>query len=195
MAAYDCTDASVKVDDWRSLAVRLDPVSSSPQRICELWLTKIFMSLGIFNGKEATTVDFALDKSANVYLFGENTVGEYFQTMVLWCPNAPLAGTIWIIDSPPKFLLVKVANHKFALVGSLAPGQMPLFPTSFSIDVHVPEALASATGKGNSMCRRQISCCTPFVITDYRSQGRTFSNVILDLEPPNSRGTRGGHHT
>jgi len=41
------------------------------------------MSLGIFNGKEATTVDFALDKSANVYLFGENTVGEYFQTMVL----------------------------------------------------------------------------------------------------------------
>jgi len=32
---------------------------------------------------------------------------------------------------------------------------MPLFPTSFSIDVHVPEALASATGKGIPMRHRQ----------------------------------------
>jgi len=32
------------------------------------------------------------------------------------------------------------------------------------------------------------------VITDYRSQVRTFSNVILDLEPPNPRGMRGGYH-
>jgi len=110
-------------------------------------------------------------------------------------PNTPLAGTIWIIDSPPKCLLVKVAKHKFVPVGSLAPGLMPLFSTSFSIDVHVPEALASATGKGISTRRRQIPCCAAFAITDYRSQDRTFSNVIPDLEPPNPRGTRGGHHT
>ena len=69
---------------------------------------------------------------------------------------------------------------------------MPLFPTSF---FHVPEALALATGKGISMRCRQIPCCAAFAITDYRSQGRTFSNVILDLEPSNPRGTRGVHHT
>jgi len=37
----------------------------------------------LFNGKEATAVDFAFDESANVYSFGDNTVGEYLQTMVL----------------------------------------------------------------------------------------------------------------
>jgi len=95
------------------------------------------------------------------------------------------------MDYRLKFLLVKVANHKFAPVGSLDPGLMPLFPTSFPIDVHAPEALAPVRGKGNSMCCRQIPCCTAFVTTDYRSQGRTFSNVILDLEPPNPRGMHG----
>jgi len=72
---------------------------------------------------------------------------------------------------------------------------MLLFPTSFYIDVHVPEALASATGKGNSIRRRQIPCYAAFAITDYRSQGRTFSNIRLDLEPPNPRGMHKGHHT
>jgi len=33
--------------------------------------------------KNATAVDFALDESANISSFGDNTVGEYFQTMVL----------------------------------------------------------------------------------------------------------------
>jgi len=72
---------------------------------------------------------------------------------------------------------------------------MPLFPSFFSINVHVPEALASPTGKGISIRRRQFPCCVAFAITDYRWQGRTFSNVILDLEPPNPSGMRGGHHT
>ena len=43
----------------------------------------LYTSLGIVNGKKATTVDFALDISANVYSFGDNRVGGYFQTMVL----------------------------------------------------------------------------------------------------------------
>ena len=43
----------------------------------------LYTSLRIVNGKEAIAVDFVLDKSANVYSFGDNRVGEYFQIMVL----------------------------------------------------------------------------------------------------------------
>ena len=103
---------------------------------------------------------------------------------------------IWIIDSPPKCLLIKVANHKFTPIGNLPPGYMPLFPTSFAIEVPVPEPLASLIGKDIRMRRRQVPCCAAFAITDYKSQGRTFSNIILDLESPNPKGgVRGGHHT
>ena len=100
---------------------------------------------------------------------------------------------IWIIDSP---LLIKVVNHKFAPIGNLPPGFMPLFPTSFAIEVPVPEPLASLIGKDIRMRWRQVPYCAAFAITDYKSQGRTFSNVILDLESPNPKGgVRGGHYT
>jgi len=90
MAAHHCTDASVKVDDWRSLAV-VDYGSNSPGPI--MIKQSLYTSLGIVNGKKvvlcqapetakfwhktskkATAVDFALDESANVYSFGDNTV-------------------------------------------------------------------------------------------------------------------------
>jgi len=77
MAAYHCTDASVKVDDWWSLAVVDHGSNSSGSSL--FILTKdmpivinqnLYTSLRIVNGKQATAVDFALDKPANVYSFG-----------------------------------------------------------------------------------------------------------------------------
>ena len=62
MAAYHCTNASITVDDWWSLAVRLDPVSSFSQSTCQLWLTKILISFGIVNGKDTTAVYVALSR-------------------------------------------------------------------------------------------------------------------------------------
>jgi len=90
MAAYHCTDASVKVDDWRSQAV-VDHESNSPGPSLFIFTKdmpivvnqNLYTSLGIVNGKQATAVDFALDKPANVYSFGDNRVGGHFQTMVL----------------------------------------------------------------------------------------------------------------
>jgi len=37
----------------------------------------------------------------------------------------------------------------------------------------------------------QLPCCAGFAITDYRSQGRTFSDIIFDLESPTK--IAGGH--
>jgi len=87
MAAHHCID---KVNDWWSLAV-VDHGSNSSGPSLFIFTKgmpivihqNFYTSFGIVNGKEATAVGFALDESANVYSFGDNTVGEYFQTMVL----------------------------------------------------------------------------------------------------------------
>ena len=92
---YHCIDTSVKVDNWRSLAM-LDHGSNSSRPSLFIFMKDmpIVINQNLYLIKEATVVDFALDESANTYSFGDNTVGEYFQTMVLCCPNASLAGTI-----------------------------------------------------------------------------------------------------
>jgi len=79
MAAHHCSDASVKVDDWRPLVV--DHGSNLPRPGLFIFTKDMlivinqnpYMPLGIVN-EEATTVDFVLDESANVYSFGDNTV-------------------------------------------------------------------------------------------------------------------------
>jgi len=86
MAAHHCTDKSTIGGRWQLLimeATRLDPVSTFSQRTCLVINQNLYTSLGIVNGKKATAVDFALDESAKIFSFGDNTVGEYFQTMAL----------------------------------------------------------------------------------------------------------------
>jgi len=69
-----------KVDDWRSLAV-VDHGNNSPRP--SLFIFTKDMSIMINQNLYTSLGDFVLDTSANVYSFGDNKVGEYFQTMVL----------------------------------------------------------------------------------------------------------------
>jgi len=82
IAAHHCSDASIKVDDWRPL-VAVDHGSNLPGPGLFI-LTKDmlivinqnpYMPLGIVN-EEATAVGFALHESVNVYSFGD-TVTQY----------------------------------------------------------------------------------------------------------------------
>ena len=54
-------------------------------------------------------------------------------------------------------------------------------------------SMTSHRQKCISVRRRQLPCCAGFAITDYRSQGRTFNNIILNLELLIK--IAGGHYT
>ena len=177
MAEHYSKDESVAVDKWRSLAV-VDKGSTSPgpglfcftKNMPIVVNQNLYTSLGIVNGKEGTAIDAVIDPLSQVYrLDCHNQHSEWNQ--------------IWIIDRPPKCLFIKVNNPKFSILNGLSNGVLPLFPTTFSIDVPLnilPNQKSNT--KTTSIRRRQIPCSPAFAITDYRSQGRTFNEVILDFE-------------
>jgi len=43
-------------------------------------------------------------------------------------------------------------------------------------------SMTSNRQKRTPVRRRRLQCCAGFAITDYRSQGRSFNDIILDLE-------------
>ena len=140
----------------------------------------IYTSLGIVNGKEGIATDIIMEPSSKVYRLIEGLETDENRE-------------IWIIDQPPKCLLVEIKDSKFSNLSGLAKNILPLFPTTFGIDITSNDNAASNSQK-LPMRRRQIQCCAGFAITDYRSQGRTFNRVVIDLEPPNIR-WEGGHRT
>ena len=86
---------------------------------------------------------------------------------------------------------VKIQDPKFTPMQGLLEGILPIFPSRFAIQVPIP-SMPSDRQKCISIRRWQLQCCAEFAITDYRSQGRTFSDIILDIESPTK--IAGGHH-
>ena len=139
----------------------------------------LYTSLGLVNGKVGNAIDAVLDPSSKVCQLPLN--------------NTSLKDScIWIIDRPPKCLLVKVTDPKFSQLDGFPQGILPLFPSTFKIEVLVLQDLSPR--QTTVIRRRQIPCSAAFAITDYRSQGRTFNQVILDFESANKK-TEGGHRT
>jgi len=116
----------------------------------------LYTSLGIVNGKEPIGVYVVIGESAKVYSVGHN---------------------VWIVDSPPKCLLVQIQDPKFTPMQGLPEGVLPISPPSFGVQVPIP-SMTSNQQKRISIRRRQLPCCAGFAITDYRSQGRTFNDKI-----------------
>ena len=186
MASHHPTDESVPVDEWQSLAV-VDRGSTSlgpglfvfTKNIPIVINRNLYTSLGLVNGKEGNAIDAVLDSSSKVYQLPVN--------------NASLKDScIWIIDRPPKCLLVKISDPKFSQLDGLPEGILPLFPSTFKIEVSILQDLSPR--QTTAIRRHQISCSAAFAITDYRSQSRTFNRVMLDFESANKQ-TEGGHRT
>ncbi|KAI0261447.1 hypothetical protein BC834DRAFT_785986, partial [Gloeopeniophorella convolvens] len=68
----------------------------------------------------------------------------------------------------------------------LAEGVIPIVPTRSQIRVGLP--VASNGGriemKKSTIRRQQLPLTPAYVFTDYRSQGQTISNVIVDVTSP-----------
>ena len=88
---------------------------------------------------------------------------------------------VW--DRPPLCLFVKAKHQeKTTNLSALRPNIIPIYPSSSPVPStgHTP----SRNTKNISIQRFQLPVSPAFAITDYKSQGLTFDNAVLDLRRP-----------
>ena len=79
---------------------------------------------------------------------------------------------------PPACLLLKLNRPQSAEFDNLDVSIMPVFPIERSVAL-----------KGFSVRRKQLPMCPAFCLTDYKVQGSTLSEAVLDLKnDPTRRG-------
>lgn len=79
---------------------------------------------------------------------------------------------------PPACLLVKLNRPQSAEFDHLESSTTPIFPLERSVSL-----------KGFSIRRKQVPMCPAFCLTDYKVQGSTLTEAILDLKnDPTRRG-------
>ena len=76
---------------------------------------------------------------------------------------------------PPAMILFKPVNKTTIKFTGLAEGLIPIFPTESSFSIDLP------SGSKTSVTRRQLALTPSYSFTDYRSQGQTIENVIIDI--------------
>ncbi|KAF8437026.1 hypothetical protein BDZ91DRAFT_687651, partial [Kalaharituber pfeilii] len=135
----------------------------------------VHVMLGLVNGKEGIAMDIVLDECSSVYALNQSNID---------LPEILQGQDIWIVDRPPKCLFVQVQDARFKPLSGLSEGLVPVYPQTFT--VHMPDQLNKR--EKVKVRRFQIPCCPGFAITDYKAQGRTFDNILVDLESTNSFG-------
>lgn len=114
------------------------------------------------NGKKGKVIDVVLDEDSQIYH---------------GCDN------IYIIDKPAAAILFKMLGDlRYNPIETLPKDVVPIFPTQSSV---------SYTYKGqiNRFTKTQSPIAPVFAITHYRSQGRTFDKVGIDIETTRNRNT------
>ena len=76
---------------------------------------------------------------------------------------------------PPVMILFKLVNKTTIKFTGLAEGLIPIFPTESLFSIDLP------SGSKTCVTRRQLALTPSYSFTDYRSQGQTIENVIIDI--------------
>ncbi|KAG6805077.1 hypothetical protein H0H92_000785, partial [Tricholoma furcatifolium] len=85
----------------------------------------------------------------------------------------------------PAYILVKLSQTRATKLEGLEPSVIPVEPSSktFTINVMVQGKSQSRTVK-----RCQFPMTASYAFTDYRSQGQTIPNVLVDIATPPTGG-------
>jgi ATP-dependent exoDNAse (exonuclease V) alpha subunit len=78
---------------------------------------------------------------------------------------------------PPACVLVKLDRMRVSHFGDLPENTVPIFPAESKLRIQVSQKTVTIT-------RRQIPLTPAYAFTDFRAQGQTLKNVIIDLGRP-----------
>jgi ATP-dependent exoDNAse (exonuclease V) alpha subunit len=94
-----------------------------------------------------------------------------------FCTTKPIVE----LDYPPAYVLIKLNRTKAKTLERLENGVLPLTPLQRTFRVTV-------NGNEQVVTQRQLPLTPAYAFTDYRSQGQTVSNAIIDIAMPPSGG-------
>ncbi|KAN0068442.1 hypothetical protein V8E54_013638 [Elaphomyces granulatus] len=83
----------------------------------------------------------------------------------------PIHGMHVMCTKPPRCVLFRPLRSRASNFEGLEDGIVPIFPIERSITI-----------KNNSIRRKQVPMCAAFCVTDYKAQGQTFSEGVVDLK-------------
>ena len=77
----------------------------------------------------------------------------------------------------PAYVLVKLNNTRLRQLPHLPPQVIPIEPNAVKFSIMVKK-------KSRTITRRQFPITAAYTFTDYRAQGQTIRNVIVDISTP-----------
>lgn len=86
------------------------------------------------------------------------------------------------LKKPPVYVLVKLEHTRLEALPGLEPGVVPIEPVTKAM--RIEEKDQSGVVSGKTVTRRQLPITAAYAFTDYRSQGQTIPNVIVDIAKP-----------
>ena len=88
-------------------------------------------------------------------------------------PNVPKVR----LKKMPAYVLVKLNNTRLRQLPNLPPQVIPIEPNAVKFSITVQNTSRTVT-------RRQFPITGAYAFTDYRAQGQTIRNVIVDINSP-----------
>ena len=122
----------------------------------------IHTDLDIANGTRGRIVDIILDP-------GEDAIPEGVKEVRL--------------KKPPCYVLVELDNTRLEALPGLDKGVVPIVPISKDIRIEEKDTQTGAISK-KTVRKTQLPITAAYAFTDYRSQGQTIRNVIVDIGKP-----------
>ena len=86
---------------------------------------------------------------------------------------------IYVVSQPPLCIYVKIERSQFEQLRGLGKNIFLVTPKKMAMMVKLRNGHTG--NEPTSIRRTQVPCCSAFTIMHFRSQGRTFDKVVLDL--------------
>jgi hypothetical protein len=91
-------------------------------------------------------------------------------------------GAVVNLTRLPAYILVKLSRTKTSRLSGLDERVIPVEPTSTTYRMNM--MVKEGKRRTRTVRRRQFPITAAYAFTDYRSQGQTISNVLVDIGPP-----------
>ena len=145
-------------------------------------LANMCSTLGLVNGARGSAVEVVLDPNGRPIPVSTSAITVSPNTIVSIAELFALDDIHILCTKPPRCVLFRPFRPRKHRFDGLDEDLIPVFPITRSITI-----------KNSSIRRTQVPMCAAFSLTDYKVQGQTLTEAVLDLKDDSSIGGQDEH--
>jgi hypothetical protein len=145
-------------------------------------LANMCSTLGLVNGARGSAVEVILDPNGRPIPVSTSAIAVFPNTIVSIAELFALDDIHILCTKPPRCVLFRPFRPRKHSFDGLDEDLIPVFPITRSITI-----------KNSSIRRTQVPMCAAFSLTDYKVQGQTLTEAVLDLKDDSSIGGQDEH--